>query len=40
MRQNLNKSLELAHKIGHSKMMLNDISNEVNKVRRDAKNRN
>ena len=39
-RQNLNKCLELADKYGISKMTMNEITNEVNAVRQDAKNRN
>ncbi len=40
MRRNLNKSLELANKYGLSKMTMDEISNEVKAVRKDAKNRN
>jgi hypothetical protein len=40
MRQSLNKSLELADKYGLSKMTMDEISNEVKDVRKDAKNRN
>ena len=39
-RQNLNKCLELADKYELSKMTLDEISNEVNAVRKNAKNRN
>lgn len=39
MRQNLNKSIELATKYGLSKMTMDEISNEVKAVRQDAKNR-
>ena len=39
IRQNLNKSLELADKYGISKMTMEEISNEVKAVRQDAKNR-
>jgi len=39
MRQNLNKSLELADKYGLSKMTMDEISNEVKAVRQNAKNR-
>lgn len=40
MRQNLNKCIELAEKHGLSKMTMEEITNEVKAVRRDAKNRN
>ena len=40
MRQNLNKSLELANKYGLSKMTMDEISNEVKALRKDAKSRN
>ena len=40
MRQNLNKSLELANKHGISKMTMSEITDEVNAVRKNAKNRN
>ena len=40
MRQNLQKCLELAEKYGLSKMTMEEISEEVNTVRRYAKNRN
>ncbi len=39
MRQNLNKSLELADKYGLSKMTMDEISEEVKAVRKDAKSR-
>ena len=39
MRQNLNKCLELANKHGLSKMTMDEISNEVKEVRKNAKNR-
>ena len=39
-RQNLNKSLELADKYGISKMTMDEITNEVKAVRKNAKNRN
>lgn len=39
MRQNLNKCVELANKYGLSKMTMDEISNEVKVVRKDAKNR-
>ncbi len=39
MRQNLNKCVELANKYGFSKMTMDEISNEVKAVRKDAKNR-
>jgi hypothetical protein len=39
-RQNLNKSLELANKYGLSKMSMNEITDEVKAVRKNAKNRN
>lgn len=39
-RQNLGKSVELADKYGISKMTMDDISNEVKAVRKNAKNRN
>ena len=38
-RQNLNKSVELAEKYGLSKMTMDEITNEVKAVRKDAKNR-
>jgi hypothetical protein len=39
-RQNLNKCLELAEKYGISKMTMDEITNEVKAVRKNAKNRN
>jgi hypothetical protein len=39
-RQNLTKCLELADKYGISKMTMNEITNEVKAVRKNAKNRN
>ncbi len=39
-RQNLNKSLEIAEKYGISKISMEEITNEVKAVRKDAKNRN
>ncbi len=39
-RQNLNKSTELAEKYGLSKMSMEEITDEVKAVRRNAKNRN
>lgn len=39
MRQNLNKSVELADKYGLSKMTMDEISDEVKGMRKDAKNR-
>ena len=39
-RQNLIKCLELADKHGISKMTMDEISNEVKAVRKNAKNRN
>ena len=39
-RQNLNKCVELADKYGISKMTMDEITNEVKAVRRNAKNRN
>ena len=38
MRQNLNKCVELSKKYGLSKMTMDEISNEVNAVRKDAEN--
>ncbi len=38
-RQNLNKSVELAEKYGLSAMTMDEITAEVNAVRRDAANR-
>jgi hypothetical protein len=40
MRQNLNKSLELSEKYSISKMTMDDITNEVKAVRKNAKGRN
>ncbi len=40
MRQNLNKCLELAEKYGLSKMTMEEISEEVKAVRRNAKSNN
>ena len=39
-RQNLNKCLELADKYGISEMTMDEITNEVKAVRKNAKNRN
>ena len=39
-RQNLSKCLELADKYGISKMTMDEITNEVKVVRKNAKNRN
>ena len=39
-RQNLGKCLELADKYGISKMTMDEITNEVKAVRKNAKNRN
>ncbi len=39
MRQNLDKCVELANKYGLSKMTMDEISDEVKAVRKDAKNR-
>lgn len=39
-RQNLNKCVELAEKYGLSKMTMEEITNEVKAVRKNAKNRN
>ncbi len=39
-RQNLGKCIELAEKYGLSKMTMDEITNEVKAVRKDAKNRN
>ncbi len=38
-RQNLNKCIELAEKCGLSKMTMEEITNEVKAVRKNAKNR-
>ncbi|PWK26762.1 hypothetical protein LV89_02271 [Arcicella aurantiaca] len=39
-RQNLNKCLELADRYGLSQLTMDEITNEVKAVRRNAKNRN
>jgi hypothetical protein len=39
-RQNLSKCIELADKYGISKMTMDEITNEVKAVRKNAKNRN
>jgi hypothetical protein len=39
-RQNLSKCLELAEKYGISEMTMDEITNEVKAVRKNAKNRN
>jgi hypothetical protein len=39
-RQNLDKCLALSEKYGISKMTIDEITNEVKAVRKDAKNRN
>ncbi len=39
MRQNLSKCVELAQKYGLSQMTMDEISNEVKAVRKNAKNR-
>ena len=39
-RQNLDKCLELADKYGLSKLTMDEITEEVRTVRRNAKNRN
>ena len=39
MKQNLNKTVELAEKYGLSKMTMDEISKEVKAVRKHAKNR-
>lgn len=39
-RQNLSKCIELAKKYELSKMTMDEITNEVKAVRKDAKNRN
>ncbi len=39
-RQNLSKCIELAEKYGLSKMTMNEISNEVKAVRKNAKSNN
>ena len=38
MRQNLNRCVELAEKYGLSQMTMEEITNEVRAVRREAKN--
>ena len=40
MRQNLTKCLELGEKYGLSKMTMDEITNEVKAVRKNAKSRN
>lgn len=40
VRQNLNKCIELAEKYGLSTMTMDEISDEVKAVRRNAKNSN
>ena len=40
MRQNLDKGVELANKYGLSTMSMDEITNEVKSVRKNAKNRN
>lgn len=40
MRQNLEKSIELAEKYGLSEMAMEEITKEVKAVRKHAKNRN
>ena len=40
MRQNLDKGVELANKYGLSTMNMDEITNEVKSVRKNAKNRN
>ena len=40
MRQNLNRCLALSEKYGLSSMTMEDITNEVRAVRRNAKNNN
>ena len=39
MRQNLNRSVALAEKYGLSSMTMEEITNEVKAVRKNAKNR-
>ena len=39
MRQNLNRCVELSTKYGLSKMTMEEITNEVKVVRKNAKNR-
>lgn len=40
MRQNLDKCIEFAERYGLSKMTMEEITDEVKAVRRNAKNRN
>ncbi len=40
MRQNLNKSIEIAEKYGLSKMTMDEITEEVKAVRKNAKDYN
>jgi hypothetical protein len=40
MRQNLNKTVELAEKYGLSKMTMAEITKEIKALRKNAKNRN
>lgn len=40
MRQSLSKSVKLAEKYGLSKMTMDEITKEVQEVRKDAKSRN
>ena len=40
IRQNLDKCIELAQKHGLSKMTMDEITNEVKEVRKNAKSRN
>jgi hypothetical protein len=40
MRDNLNKCIELADKYGLSKMTMDEITNEVKEVRKNAKSSN
>ncbi|MBM3435765.1 MAG: hypothetical protein FJY07_06055 [Bacteroidetes bacterium] len=40
IRQNLDKSVEIAEKYGLSKMTMNEITEEVKAARQNAKNRN
>jgi hypothetical protein len=40
VRQNLNKCVELSEKYGLSSMTIDEISEEINEVRRNAKNSN
>lgn len=39
-KQNLNKCLELANKYGFSSMSMDEITDEIKAVRKDAKSRN